>query len=174
MRKIFLIIALILVLIPAYALADGVTFLIGFQSVSFGGDIGEYYDVPPGPGLAAMVNFDLGIPLDIRVGQRNATERGTRRDVKYQWVEFGPRYRFGQEDASIRPDVFAGIGSYNLEIGSINFDRATGAYAGFGVEEAASEKFVGRFEVKSVYWKSDTFNTDGPSLNLGLFFGFKL
>jgi len=173
MKRLLIILALVLVLVPGSALAKGVTLLAGLQSVSFGGDIGEYYDVPPGPGLGILAHLDLGFPLDVRFGQRKTDERHTGRNVKYQWIEVGPRFRFGQEDASIRPDFFVGAGTYDLDIGSISFDKATGAYAGFGIEQATSSKFTGRLEVKSAYWRSDTYNTDGATLNISLLFGYQ-
>ncbi len=173
MKKIFLILALVLALAPATVLAEGVSVLAGFNSVSFGGDLGEYYDIPPGAGFTLLVGLDLGIPIDIRVGRRTATEGNSGRDMTYQWIELGPRFVLGREDADIRGDLFLGVGSYDFKRGDTEFDTAIGGYAGLGVEETVSEKFLGRVEVKAVSWKSDTFNTDGASLNLGLFFGYK-
>lgn len=173
MKRLLIILALVLILVPGSALAEGVTLLAGLQSVSFGGDIGQYYDVPPGPGLGVLASLNVGFPVDVRFGQRKTDENKTGRNVKYQWIEVGPRFRFGQEDASIRPDFFLGAGSYDLEIGNISFDKATGVYGGFGVEQVTPSKFTGRFEVKTVYWNSKTYNTDGASLNLSLLFGYQ-
>jgi hypothetical protein len=69
--------------------------------------------------------------------------------------------------------LFVGVGSYDFKLDDFEFDTALGGYAGIGIEEAVSEKFLGRVEVKGVFWKSDTFATDGPSLNLALLFGYK-
>jgi hypothetical protein len=175
MKKVFLILALVLTLVPVTALAGGVTVLVGAQSVSFGADIGEYYDVPPGPGGAVLVGLDLGIPLDFRAGRRTATDGGpSNSEVTYDWLEFGPRFVFGDEDSSVRGDWFLGVGSYDFTWGGIEFDTAPGAYMGIGIEETVSNNFVGRVEIKAVYWQSDTFTTDGASLNMALYFGFKL
>ena len=173
MKKLFLILVLVLALAPATALADGVTVMVGAQSVSFGGDLGKYYDIPPGVGFTLLVGLDVGIPVDIRVGTRAATEENSGADVTYQWIEFGPRFVLGREDAEIRADFFLGVGSYDFKLDDFEFDTAIGGYAGLGVEETVSEKFLGRIEVKAVSWKSDTLSTDGASLNLGLFFGYK-
>lgn len=173
MRKIFLVLALVLVLIPATASADFVKVLVGAQSVSFGADIGEYYNVPPGPGGAVLVGLDLGIPVDFRASRRTVKEDGTGREVTYDSLEAGLRFPMGKKGSSIRPDWFLGVGSYDLEIGPIEFDTAPGGYLGIGIEEVVSDKYIGRIEVKGVYWKSDTFNTDGAVLNLALYFGFQ-
>ena len=173
MKKIFIVLALVLALAPATVLADGVSVMVGAQSVSFGADLGEYYDIPPGAGFTLLVGLDVGIPLDIRLGRRSATEGISGADMTYQWIELGPRFVLGREDAEIRGDIFLGIGSYDLELDDFEFDTAPGGYVGMGVEETVSEKFIGRVEVKGVFWKSDTFSTDGASLNLALFFGYK-
>jgi len=173
MKRIFLILALVLTLVPAPAFADGVTILVGAQTVSFGADLGEYYDIPVGVGYTVLVGLDLGIPIDIRAGRRTATEGDSKADVTYQWIELGPRVFLGSEDAKIRGDLFLGVGSYDLEFDDFEFDTAPGGYIGMGVEEVVSDKFIGRLEIKGVYWKSDTFNTDGASFNTSLLFGFK-
>jgi hypothetical protein len=173
MRRIFLILTLVLTLAPVTVLAGGVSVLVGAQSVSFGADLGEYYDIPPGTGVTALVGLDIGFPIDIRVGRRTTTEGGTGRDVTYEWIELGPRFKLCQEGASICGDWFLGVGSYDLKLDDLEFDTAPGAYLGMGVEEIISDKYIGRFEVKGVYWNSDTFTTDGASLNVALFFGFK-
>ena len=173
MRKAFLVLAVVLTLIPVTAAADGFTVLVGAQTVSFGADLGEYYDIPPGPGIALLVGLDIGFPVDFRAGRRTATEGGTGRDVTYTWLEFGPRFKLCKEGSSICGDWFFGAGSYDLELDSLEFDTAPGAYIGLGIQESVSEKYVGRFEVKGVYWKSDTFNTDAPSVNVSLLVGFE-
>lgn len=174
MRRIFLVLALVLVLIPATASAEFMSVLVGFQSVSFGADLGEYYDIPAGPGGAVLVSLDLGFPLDFRAGRRTAKEGSSGGDVTYDWMEAGLRLPLGKEGSAISSDWFFGVGSYDLEIGSSEFDTAPGGYLGIGVQEVVSDKYIGRFEVKGVYWKSDTFNTDAPSLNLALYFGLQL
>ena len=58
-------------------------------------------------------------------------------------------------------------------MGAVDFDTALGGYIGMGIEEFVSDKYLGRIEVKSVFWKSDTFFTDGASLNIALLFGYK-
>jgi hypothetical protein len=163
----------VLALAPATVLAEGVTVMAGMQSVSFGADLGEYYDIPPGAGFTLLVGLDMGIPVDIRVGRRKATEGSSGADTTYQWIELGPRFFLGREDADIRGDFFLGVGSYDLKLDDFEFDTAPGGYVGMGVEEIVSEHFVGRIEVKGVYWKSDTFSTDGASLNVALLFGYK-
>ncbi len=173
MRKLFLIVILVLTLAPATVLAGGVSVLVGAQSVSFGADLGEYYDIPPGPGMAVLVGLDLGIQVDIRAGRRTTTEGGSGRDVTYEWIEFGPRFVMGKEGASVRPDLFLGVGSYDFKLDDFEFDTALGGYIGMGIEESVSDRYIGRLEVKGVFWKSDTFQTDGASLNLSLLFGFK-
>lgn len=172
MRRIFLILALVLIMVPATALAGGISVLVGAQTVSFGGDLGEYYDIPPGPGIAVLVGLDLGVHVDIRAGRRTTTEGGSGRDVTYEWIEFGPRFVMGKEGATIRPDLFLGVGSYDFKLDDFEFDTAPGGYIGMGIEESVSDKYIGRLEVKAVYWKSDTSNTDGASLNMSLLFGF--
>jgi len=157
---------------PVTAYGNGITVLVGAQSVSFGADLGRYYDIPSGPGISVLVGLDLGVPIDIRAGRRTATEGGGG-DVTYEWIELGPRFVLGQEGGSIHPDWFFGVGSYDLKIGALEFDKAVGGYMGLGIEEVVSEKFLGRIEAKGVYWKSDTYQTDAPSLNVSLLFGFK-
>lgn len=174
MRKTFLILALVLILIPATASAEFLSVLVGAQTVSFGADLGEYYDIPAGAGGALLVGLDLGIPLDFRVGRRTATEGASGSEVTYDWLEAGLRLPMGKEGSTIRPDWFFGVGSYDLQLGSFEFDTAPGGYLGIGIEEVVSDKYIGRFEVKGVYWKSDTFNTDGAALNLALYFGIQL
>ena len=173
MKKIFLILILAFALVPFNAHAGDVAVMVGGQSVSFGADLGKYYSIPPGAGISLLVAMDLGIPVDIRVGRRTATENDSGGDVTYQWIELGPRFPLGVKGTSIQPDWFFGVGSYDLEIGSTEFDTAFGAYLGLGVEETLSEKYVGRVEIKSAVWKSDTFQTDGASLNVSLLFGYK-
>ncbi|MCJ7501140.1 hypothetical protein MUP29_12895 [bacterium] len=173
MKKIVLILALVLALAPATVLADGVSVLAGFQSVSFGADLGENYDIPPGAGFTLLVGLNMGIPVDIRVGRRTATEGNSGADMTYQWIELGPRFVLGREDAGIRGDLFLGVGSYDLKLDDLEFDTALGGYVGMGVEETVSEKYIGRIEVKGVAWKSDTYSTDGVSLNMALLFGYK-
>ena len=171
MRRIFLILALVLALVPATVHAEGTTVMIGAQSVSFGGDVGEFFDVPPGPGIAFLVSLDVGIPIDLRAGVRNATEENAGGDVKYQWIEVGPRFVVGVEGATIRPDWFFGIGSYDLEMNDVDYDTAIGGYVGLGIEESVSDRYVGRVEVKGAVWKSDPNNLDVATLNISLFFG---
>ena len=172
MRRAILVLVLVMALAPATALAGGLSVLAGFQSVSFGADLGEYYDLPAGLAPAIIVGLDLGFPIDINLGQRKTDEGNSGQEAIYTWMEIGPRFLMGREGASIRPDFFVGVGSYDLEIGSLTFDTAMGGYAGFGVEEFASEKWSGRFQVKGVYWKSDTYNTDAAVLNVALLFGY--
>lgn len=173
MRKISLTLVLLLFLVPAVGHAEGNTLMLGVQSVSFGADLGNYYDISPGVGVTLLYAFDAGIPFDLRYGVRKTTEGISNDDLKYQWIEFGPRFGMGVRGTSLQPDWFLGIGSYDLEIGDKKFDAALGAYIGLGIEETMSEKFVGRIEIKSVYWRSDTGNTDGASLNLSLLYGFR-
>jgi len=173
MRRIFLILTLVLTLAPATALAGGTSVLVGAQSVSFGADLGEYYDIPSGAGVTALVGLDVGFPIDIRVGRRTATEGGTGNDITYEWIELGPRFRLCKEGASTCGDWFAGVGFYDFKLGALEFDTALGGYIGMGVEEIVSDKYIGRFEIKGVYWNSDTFTTDGAALNMSLLFGFK-
>ena len=173
MKKFFLILALVLALAPTAVFADGISLMVGPQSVSFGADLGEYYDIPPGAGFTLLVGLDMGIPLDIRLGRRSGTEENSGDDITYQWIELGPRFILGRKDADIRGDFFLGIGSYDFKLGDLEFDTAPGGYVGMGVEETVSEHLIGRIEVKGVYWKSDTGNTDGASLNLALLFGYK-
>ena len=173
MKKIVLILALVLAMAPATVLADGVSVLAGFQSISFGADLETYHDIPPGGGFTLLVGLDMGIPVDIRVGKKSASGGNSNTDMTYQWIELGPRFFLGREDADIRGDFFLGVGSYDLKLDDLEFDTAFGGYVGMGVEEAVSEKFIGRIEVKGVFWKSDTGNTDAPSLNMALLFGYK-
>ena len=173
MKKTFLILVLAFALVPSAVFAGDVAVLVGGQSVSFGADLGKYYDIDPGIGISLMVALDLGMPVDVRVGRRTATDGASGGDVIYQWIEFGPRFTLGVEGTSIQPDWFVGVGAYDLEINSVEFDTAIGGYLGMGVEETISEKYVGRVEDKSVLWKSDTHQTDGASLNISLLFGVK-
>jgi len=175
MRRIFLILILVLTLAPATAMADGLSVMVGAESVSFGADLGEYYDLPTGLGVVAIVSIPkllLGTPLDISIGQRIVDEENSGLEATYQWIEAGPRFIFGNDGDKIRPDIFLGVGTYDLEIGDFEFDTATGGYIGFGWEDKATEHLSGRLQVKGVYWKSDTFETDGTSLNISLLFGY--
>ena len=173
MRRLFLILALVVSLVPATAIAAGVTVMVGAQTVSFGGDLGKYYDIPPGPGFAVQVGFDIGIPIDLRAGRRKADEGISGDELTYDWFEVSPRFRIGNEISDINADWFVGVGAYDLTIGTVEYATAYGGFAGLGIEEFIGGKYVGRFEVKSVLWESDTYNTDGPSLNMTLLFGVK-
>lgn len=175
MRKIAILVSLVLSLFAVQVHAEGLSLLAGFQTVSFGGDLSKYYDIPSGPGIVLNLGLPsvVGMPIDITVGQRSADERGSGRDVKYSWVEAGPRFLLGREGGRIRPEIVAGGGFYNLEIGDQDFDGAAGLYAGFGFEDFATEKISGRFLIKGVYWKSDTYSTDAPSLNFVLMYGIR-
>ena len=175
MRRIFLILILVLTLAPATALADGISVMVGAESVSFGADLGEYYDLPTGPAVVAIVSIPylfFGTPLDVGVGQLNVDEGNSGLETTYQWIEAGPRFIFGKDGDKVRPDIFMGVGSYDLEIGDFKFDTAPGGYIGFGWEDKATEHLSGRLQVKGVYWKSDTLQTDGASLNISLLFGY--
>jgi hypothetical protein len=172
MKKTGFFLALILILVPVAAHASGPSVLAGVQSVSFGGDLGEYYNIPPGLGMGIIVGFDTVIPVDLRIGMLSGTEENSNDDLTYQWIELGSRVYLGVRGTSIQPDWFIGVGSYSLEIGSKDFDMALGAYTGVGIEEAM-EKWIGRVEVKGVFWKSDTGNTDAPSLNVSFLLGYQ-
>ena len=172
MRRAFLILALVLTLAPAPIFADPITILVGPQTVSFGADVGEFYDIDPGLGGEILVGLKLPFPIDFRVGRRNATEGNSGSDVTYDWIEVGTRFRLGREGVYTSGDWFVGVGSYDLTIGGLEFETAPGGFIGMGVEQTVSDMFVGRLEVKGVYWQSDTFTTDGASLNLSLLFGF--
>jgi len=171
MKKTFFSLALILVLVPVAVHAESFSVLIGAQTVSFGADLGKYYDISPGPGPALLIGFNVGVPIDIRFGRRVTTEGNSGDDLTYQWIEVGPHFALGQKGADLQPDLFFGVGSYDLEIGALEFDPAIGGYLGLGIEEVISEKYLGRIEIKSAIWKSDTGTTDAASLNLALFFG---
>lgn len=168
-------VSVILSFTAVQAHAEGISLLAGFQTISFGGDLGKYYELPSGLGPVLNIGLPavLGVPVDITIGQRSMEEGNSGEDAKYRWVEAGPRFILGKEGSRIRPEVVAGGGLYNFEIGDKEFDGATGFYAGFGFEDFATEKISGRFLVKSVYWKSDTYNTDAPSLNFILMYGVK-
>jgi hypothetical protein len=167
------------VIILAFAVvpvhAEGISVLAGFQTVSFGGDLGKYFDLPAGPGLVLNVGLPaiMGVPFDVTVGQRTMKEGNSNDDVKYRWVEAGPRIFLGEEGARIRPEIVAGGGLYNFELGNVEYDSATGFYAGFGFQDFATDRILGRFLVKTVYWKSDTEHTDAPSLNFSLTYGYQ-
>jgi hypothetical protein len=172
MRKTLILLALALVLASGTAYA-GPSLAVGVQTVSFGGDLGTYYEIPTGPGININLMFPefLGFALDFNAGQRK-TDDDLNREVIYTWLEAGPRILFGKDSSSIRPDFFFGVGSYDLEIGGNEWDTAPGGYIGFGFQEYASNDWFGRLQVKSVYWKSDTFNTDGAALNFVLAIGY--
>jgi hypothetical protein len=173
MKKTGYLLALILILVPVTAYASGPSVLLGVQSVSFGGDLGEYYDIPPGLGVGVIVGFDTSIPIDIRIGQLTGKEEFSNDDLTYQWIELGSRVVLGVEGNTIQPDWFFGLGSYSLEIGDLDFDPAIGGYMGIGIEETIGGKYVGRVEAKGVFWKSDTRQTDGPSLNVSFLLGYQ-
>ena len=173
MKKTGFFLALILILIPVAAHASGPSVLFGVQSVSFGGDLGEYYDIPPGLGMGLIVGFDTAIPVDLRIGTLSETEENSNDDVTYQWIELGSKLILGVRGKSIQPDWFFGVGSYTLEIGSEDFDPALGGYMGVGIQETIGGKYMGRVEVKGVFWKSDTGQTDAPSLNVSFLFGYQ-
>jgi hypothetical protein len=114
----------------------------------------------------------LGFALDFNAGQRKVDD-AIGREVIYTWLEGGPRILFGKDSSKVRPDLFFGVGSYDLEIGSNEFDTAPGGYIGFGFQEYTTGDGFGRLQVKGVYWKSDTFNTDAAILNISLLFGYE-
>jgi hypothetical protein len=173
MRRTLILLAFALILVSGTAYA-GPSVAVGVQTVSFGGDLGTYYDIPVGPGININLMFPemLGFALDFNAGQRKVDDN-LHREVIYTWLEAGPRILFGKDSSSIRPDFFFGVGSYDLEIGGVEWDTAPGGYIGFGVQEYANNDWFGRLQVKSVYWKSDTFTTDGAALNFVLAIGFE-
>ena len=172
MRRTLILLALALILVSGTAYA-GPSLAVGVQTVSFGGDLGKYYEIPAGPGININVMFPefLGFALDFNAGQRKV-DNDAGNEVIYTWLEAGPRILFGKDSSSIRPDFFFGVGSYDFEVGGFEFDTAPGGYIGFGFQEYATDDWFGRLQIKSVYWKSDTFNTDGASLNVGLSIGY--
>ncbi len=172
MRRTLILLALALVLASGTAYA-GPSLAVGVQTVSFGGDLGKYYEIPTGPGINVNLMFPefLGFALDFNAGQRKVDD-DLNREVIYTWLEAGPRILFGKDSSSIRPDFFFGVGSYDLEIGGVEWDTAPGGYIGFGVQEYASDDWFGRLQVKSVYWKSDTSFTDGATLNFVMSIGY--
>jgi len=174
MRAFQVLIILLLVMAPVGACAEGLSLYLGLQTVSFGSDLEEYYDIPAGAGPALTIGIPsiLGVPFDINLGKRDTSDEGTDEDVKYQWVEFGPRFPFGREGARVRPEFFAGGGVYDLKIGDVELDSGTGFFAGLGIEDFVSDKISGRFRIKAVYWESDTYKTDAPSLNFSLMYGY--
>jgi hypothetical protein len=178
MRKIVVLALLVLSLTAAQVQAEGFSILAGFQTVSFGGDLGKYWDLPSGPG--PVLNLSLmsgwGVPLDFTIGQRKINEKFSGDEVTYRWAEFGPRFYLGREDFRVRPEIFGGAGYYNLdgiETGSGEIDGAFGYYFGFGFEDLATEHLTGHFQIKSAYWKSDTGKVDAPSLNFVLMYGYR-
>jgi hypothetical protein len=175
MRRIFIITSLVLIFTGTPVHGESVSVLAGFQTVSFGGDVGKFWDIPSGPGLVLNIAFPsfIGVPFDLNIGQRKVNESGTNDEVKYNWIEAGPRFFLGREDDRIRPEFVAGAGIYNLDVGDISFDQATGIYFGFGFEDAATQHLTGRFQVKLVYWQTDPGSIDAPSLNFTLMYGYR-
>jgi hypothetical protein len=174
MRRTVLLLALVLILVSGTAYA-GPSIAVGVQTVSFGADLGEYYDIPTGPGININLMFPevLGFALDFNAGQRKVDEGNSGQELIYTWLEAGPRILFGKDGSKVRPDLFFGVGSYDLEIGSNEFDTATGGYIGFGFQEYATNDWFGRLQLKGAYWKSDTANTDAAILNISLLFGYE-
>jgi hypothetical protein len=175
MRKIAILALIVLSFTAAQVQAEGVSILAGFQTVSFGGDLGEYYDLPSGPGpvLNLSVMTTLGVPVDFTIGQRKGKEEYSGDEATYRWAELGPRFILGREDLRVRPEFGAGAGYYNLDIGSEEFDGAFGYYFSFGFEDQATEHLTGRFQIKSAYWKTDTGSLDAPTLNFVLMYGYR-
>jgi hypothetical protein len=175
MRATVVLMTLLFLFPVACVQAEGVTVHAGLQTVSFGADLGKYYDFPAGPGATIVVGFPsiMGIPFDVGTGLRSTKESNSGDDADFSWVEVGPRFPFGKESSRIRPEWFAGAGLYDLKIGSTNFDAATGFYVGFGLEDFASENISGRFQIKAAYWKSDTGSLDASSLNFSLMYGYR-
>ena len=173
MRRTLILLALALVLVSGTAYA-GPSIAVGVQTVSFGGDLGKYYEVPAGPGININLMFPefLGFALDFNAGQRKVNEGNSGEELTYTWLEAGPRILFGKDNSKVRPDLFFGVGSYDLEIGSAEWDTAPGGYIGFGFQEYASDDWFGRLQIKSVYWKSKTANTDGATLNFVIAIGY--
>ncbi len=175
MRTTVFLVIFLLVFPAVQAHGEGVSVHAGFQTVSFGADLGDYYDLPSGPGLALTVGIPslLGTPFDISLGLRSMTEGNSGEDADYRWVEFGPRFPFGKEDSRVRPEWFAGAGIYDLKIGDLEFDTSTGLYVGMGVEDLATERISGRFQIKGGYWQSDTGKTDAAFLCFSLMYGYR-
>ncbi|MDF1537223.1 MAG: outer membrane beta-barrel protein [bacterium] len=173
MRRFMVLLAIVLVLVSVTAHA-GPSISAGVQTVSFGGDLGKWYDIPSGPGININLMFPeiLGVALDFNAGQRKVDDDNGN-EVIYTWLEGGPRILFGKDGSKIRPDLFFGVGSYDLEIGPLEWDTATGGYIGFGFQEYATDDWFGRLQIKSAYWKSDTSNTDGATLNIALMMGYE-
>ncbi|MBN2720210.1 MAG: outer membrane beta-barrel protein [Proteobacteria bacterium] len=169
-----LLMVLLLILVPTGAAGEGWSLYLGLQTVSFGSDLGDYYDIPAGAGPALTIGIPplMGLLFDFNFGMRNTSDETTREDVEYRWMEFGPRFPFGRDGARIQPEFFAGAGIYDLKIGDVDLDTGGGVFAGFGVEDFISDKVSGRFRVKAVYWESETYNTNAPSLNFSLMYGY--
>jgi len=174
MRTTVFLLAFLFLFPVVHAHGEGVAVHAGLQTVSFGADLGKYYDFPAGPGVAVILGLPsfLGVPFDICAGLRNTKEGNSGDDAEFNWVEIGPRFPFGKENSRIRPEWFAGAGLYDLKIGDLDFDPATGAFFGFGLEDFASEKISGRFQIKMAYWKSDTGSLDASSLSFTLMYGY--
>ena len=175
MRRIVILAALVLVLTSVQVHAEDFSIMAGFQTVSFGGDLGKYYDLRSGPGF--VIDFGLlsllGVPFDITVGQRKVEEGNSKEEARYRWAEFGPRFRLGREGLRVQPEIIAGLGYYMFEIGDTKYDNAPGYYAGIGFQDLVSDHLAGRFHIKAVYWESDTLQTDAPSLNFVLMYGYQ-
>ena len=174
MRATIFIVALLLVFPVVQAHGEGLSVHAGLQTVSFGADLGKYYDIPSGPGVTILIGLPsfLGVPFDIGVGLRNTRESGSGYDSDFSWIEVGPRFPLSKKSSRLRPEWFGGAGFYDMKIGSTRFDTATGFYTGLGVEDFASDKISGRFQIKGAYWKSDTGSLDASSLNFSLMYGY--
>jgi hypothetical protein len=176
MRAIAFLAAFILVFPVFQAHGEGVSVHAGLQTVSFGADVGDYYNLPSGPGLALLVGFPsslTGVPIDINLGLRKVQESNSGDDAEYRWLEVGPRFPFGRESSRVRLEWFAGAGLYDLKIGDLTFDTATGLYGGLGIEDFATERITGRFQIKGSYWQTDTGSIDAACLSISMMYGYR-
>lgn len=175
MRRIFVLTALILILTGTPVHGDGVSIMAGFQTVSFLSDVGDYWEIPAGPGIVLNIGLPsfMGVPFDFSIGQRKSETQNTNEDVQYRWMEIGPRFYFGREREKIRPEIVTGAGMYKLDIGDEDFNEAAGIYVGVGFEDRASENLAGRFQIKLVHWQSSTRTIEGTSLNFSIMYGYQ-
>ncbi len=170
-RKLSLAVGLALVLaVAAPVHAEGLYLGVGIQNISFGSDNDKYADydnviaVTGNLGIQFKPSYALEIVAGYGEPEENSSLIGT--TGEYTWIEVGPKFIF-YSDTNVRPSVTFGVGSYNLDMKTIEY-KGTGGFVGFGIEEVAGGKHsVGLF-VRGNYWLDDDLSWDVSSFSVTL------
>ncbi len=147
----------------------------GMKTTSFAGDLepGKYVDIRPGSGTALIVGYAFDPHWGFEVGASRSwiRERFADRFADYLTIEAGPRFT-PWPDLSYAPFVFAGVGTYDIDIVGVGFS-GTGYFAGLGLENFADRHSV-RLTFQGTSWTSDPEELEAPNFNFGLVYAYHL